>query len=153
MPRREDPAPVAPIPPGAAPALPDVIRPGLLPVGPFSGSARHALTASALHLVSLFNDQINELRAAAERAKLAGNDELVAKIGDIAGRLEMRALELTMGKKMNLTLTLKSQDDLGDYRMVPPAVRARMDEALDEWEALQRPAIPVRALSSARMEP
>jgi len=104
-------------------------------------------------VLAILHDTINELRDAAEVAKAGHNLRAQALIGDILGRLGLRYLELSLGRKLSLNVNVRSQDDLFDYRTVPAEVRARLDQALDAVDDFQRArALPARALSSERGE-
>jgi len=122
-------------------------------VGPFGRSTRAAMDEASAAVLAILHDTINELRDAAEVAKAGHNLRAQALIGDILGRLGLRYLELSLGRKLSLNVNVRSQDDLFDYRTVPAEVRARLDQALDAVDDFQRArALPARALSSERGE-
>ena len=121
-------------------------------MGPFTGSARHAIDRSAPGVLAILHDNLNKLVRAAERARGAEKYALEAEIRDIINRAGLRYVELAIGRKMSVNLNLRSQDDLVDYRNLPPEARATLDAALDLMEAYGKGGVvPAKALSSAKV--
>ncbi len=105
---------------------------------PAAATARAALDAGALMVVGVIHDTINEVRALAEKAKR--RDQLGHAISalDVAGKLTLRYLDITLGRKMRIDMNVRTQEDLPDYRSLPPEVRAKVDEALNAMDAHRR---------------
>lgn len=122
-------------------------------MGPFSGSPRAAMDRYSAAVLGILHDNINELRAAGERAKALGKPAQFAMIGDILGRLGLRYLELSLGKKLHFNVNIRNQDQLPDFRALPPEVQERLNVALDAVEAFERGrVIPAKALASRRLD-
>lgn len=101
----------------------------------FNGAAKRALEANANPVLGILHDTINELRGVAEHAKAANQRGLQVEALDTVGRISLRYLELTMGRKMSVNVNVRNQDELPDYRTLPPEARRLFDAALDVIEA------------------
>lgn len=92
----------------------------------------------------------------AEASKTNGKVGQQIEALDVAGRLTLRKLEMTVGKKMSVNVNLKTQEDLSDtaamMRSLPADKRAELDRALDLLDQLgQGNVLPAVALSSIRV--
>lgn len=104
-------------------------------------------------ILGILHDNINELRATGATAQQAGQTRTFALIADILGRLGLRYLELSLGKKMSFNVNIRTQDDLPDFRTLPPEVQERLNVALDAVEEFQKGRIiTAKALTSTRVD-
>lgn len=116
-------------------------------MGPYSGSARHALDDNALIAVAIVHDQINKVLLAADKAATLNKRRLEGYLRSLAITGGLRYLELALGKRMSVNLNLRSQESLPEYRLLPRELKERLDQDLDDLAAFQQGrVIPSKAL-------
>lgn len=107
-------------------------------MGPSSGTTRAALDRGAPIVLAILHDNLNKLVRAANQAHADQKLGLEGDLRDVLNRGGFRYLELTLGKKMQFNVNLRTQDDLVNLRAMPPAMRAEVDRALDAIEAFEQ---------------
>jgi len=115
-----------------------------LPVGGFEGqSAKSVLQRYATDAVAVLFDCVNALQDYAEEAQRIGGPKglaVASMASKGAGMLADRIVGFTVGQKLDVNITMKSQEDVPRWEQLPPEVQAKFEEVIMQatdgvWEA------------------
>ena len=128
------------------PRAPEVPRANPLPRGPYPQAGRKLLSAMQGEVISTLFDAVNEHRRLGDEARDAGDLEsaISAYKAVLAGAA--RIAEMTIGKKVTMDVTLRTQEDVPNWGDYPPEVQDKLNAALDAIAAHQPTVIEVTEL-------
>jgi len=115
-----------------------------LPQGPFTGQgAKAVLNRYATDAVAVLFDCVNALQDYAEEAQRIGGPKglaVASMASKGAGLLADRIIGFTVGQKLDVSVTMKSQEDVPKWETLPVQVRAQFEQAIEQatsgtWEA------------------
>lgn len=107
-----------------------------IPFGAVDGNVRALLQRTAPFTANVVFDQINRLKQLAYEAQCAGDAEACVLAARATGQLALKTLELTVGKQVNVTGTIRSQADIPNWDRLPLNVRQRYLETLETAQSL-----------------
>lgn len=102
-----------------------------IPFGAVGGNVRAILQRTAPYTANVVFDQINRLKRLAYEAHLMGDAEACVLAARATGQLALKTLELTVGKQVNVSGTIRSQADIPNWDRIPLVVRQRYLETLE----------------------
>ena len=126
------------------PAWPAPVRAPALPTTDLGGASTAAvLKRYATDAVAVMFDCINQLREDATRARLQDTPQAIAVAAmatKSAGSLAKDVVTFTVGHKLDVHVSIRSQEDVPRWEHLPVAVRAKFEQAIGEatdsaWES------------------
>lgn len=91
---------------------------------------KRALEAHSLDALNTLHNAINNLRALAAKAEATDKLPMAILAMKEVGRLSQVYVQMQVGKTMNLNQTIKHQNDVPDWNMLPAEVRKATLEAI-----------------------
>lgn len=91
---------------------------------------KRALEAHSLDALNTLHNAINNLRALAAKAEATDKLPMAILAMKEVGRLSQVYVQMQVGKTMNLNQTIKHQNDVPDWNMLPAEVRRATLEAI-----------------------
>ncbi len=120
----------------------EVPRAAPLYVGPVQGSVTDFLQAHVGSIATIVFDAINGLVRDCEEAKVVGNGALSVMARAQYGKLALQAQKAILGNRVNLSVSLRSQEQVPDWGQIPEQKRLALEQALVKSGAIDVTALP-----------
>ncbi len=120
----------------------EVPRATPLYVGPVEGSVTDFLQTHVGSIATIVFDAINGLVRDCEEAKVVGNYPLSVMARAQYGKLALQAQKAILGNRVNLSVSLRSQEQVPDWKQIPEQKRLALEQALVKSGAIEVTALP-----------
>lgn len=99
-----------------------------IPLAPLDRAAKDAMGEYATSTLNIWHDSINYLRALAVKAQEEGSLGLAIFATKEAGRMSQQYVTQHLGKIMNIEGVIRHQQEVPDWKALPPEVRRAVAE-------------------------